>query len=86
MKRTGEYSVVCAILNMWLTARALNIGMGWVSILKPKKINKIFDIDKNEYKFIAYLCFGYTKEFYDEPELKKLKWNKKINLDKCIIS
>ena len=86
MKRTGEYSVVCAILNMWLTARALNIGMGWVSILKPKKINKIFDIDKNEYKFIAYLCFGYTKEFYDEPELKKLKLNKKINLDKCIIS
>ena len=52
MKRTGEYSVVCAILNMWLTARALNIGMGWVSILKPKKINKIFNIDKNEYKFI----------------------------------
>ena len=85
MKRTGEYSVVCAILNMWLTARALNIGMGWVSILKPKKINKIFDIDKNEYKFIAYLCFGYTKEFYNEPELKKLKWNKKKKLKECIL-
>lgn len=85
MKRTGEYSVVCAILNMWLTARALNIGMGWVSILKPKKINKIFDIDKNEYKFIAYLCFGYTKEFYSEPELKKLKWNKKKKLKECFI-
>ena len=70
MKRTGEYSVICAILNMWLTARALNIGMGWVSILKPKKINDIFDIKKEDYKFIAYLCFGYTKEFYDEPELK----------------
>ncbi len=85
MKRTGEYSVVCAILNMWLTARALNIGMGWVSILKPKKINKIFDIDKNEYKFIAYLCFGYTKEFYNEPELKKLKWNKKRKLKDCFL-
>jgi 5,6-dimethylbenzimidazole synthase len=85
MKRTGEYSVVCAILNMWLTARALNIGMGWVSILKPKKINKIFDIDKNEYKFIAYLCFGYTKEFYNEPELKKLKWNKKKKLKDCFL-
>ena len=85
MKRTGEYSVVCAILNMWLTARALNIGMGWVSILKPKKINKIFDIDKNEYKFIAYLCFGYTKEFYKEPELKKLKWNKKKKLKDCFL-
>ena len=85
MKRTGEYSVVCAILNMWLTARALNIGMGWVSILKPKKINKIFDIDKNECKFIAYLCFGYTKEFYNEPELKKLKWNKKKKLKDCFL-
>ena len=86
MKRTGEYSVVCAILNMWLTARALNIGMGWVSILKPKKINKIFDIDKNEYKFIAYLCFGYTKKFYNEPELKKLKWNKKKKLKDSILN
>ena len=85
MKRTGEYSVVCAILNMWLTARALNIGMGWVSILKPKKINKIFNIDKNECKFIAYLCFGYTKEFYNEPELKKLKWNKKKKLKDCFL-
>ena len=85
MKRTGEYSVVCAILNMWLTARALNIGMGWVSILKPKKVNKIFGIDKNEYKFIAYLCFGYTKEFYNEPELKKLKWNKKRKLKDCFL-
>ena len=85
MKRTGEYSVVCAILNMWLTARALNIGMGWVSILKAKKINKIFNIEKNEYKFIAYLCFGYTKEFYNEPELKKLKWNKKKKLKDCFL-
>lgn len=86
MKRAGEYSVVCAILNMWLTARSLNIGMGWVSILKPKKINKIFNINKDEYKFIAYLCFGYTKKFYDEPELKKLKWNNKKKLKDCILN
>ena len=85
MKRTGEYSVVCAILNMWLTARALNIGMGWVSILKPKKINKIFDIKKEDYKFIAYLCFGYTKEFFDEPELKKLGWEKKKKIKNLIL-
>jgi len=85
MKRTGEYSVVCAILNMWLTARALNIGMGWVSILKPKKINKIFDINSEDYKFIAYLCFGYTKEFFDEPELKKLGWEKKKKIKNLIL-
>ena len=36
----GEYSVVCAIQNMWLMARALNIGMGWVSILNPDSVKK----------------------------------------------
>lgn len=86
MKKTGEYSVVCAILNMWLTSRALNIGMGWVSIVKPKKINKIFNIDNNKYKFIGYLCLGYTKMFHIEPELKMIKWNKKLKFDKCFLS
>ena len=85
MKRTGEYSVVCAILNMWLVARAMNIGMGWVSILKEKKVNKILNIDNKEHKLIAYLCFGYVKEFYNEPELKKLKWNKKKNLKDSLL-
>lgn len=86
MKRTGEYSVVCAILNMWLTARALNIGMGWVSILKPKKVNKILGVNKDEYKFIGYLCFGYVKEFFDEPEFKTINWNKTYNIDDCILN
>ena len=86
MKRTGEYSVVCAILNMWLTARALNIGMGWVSILKAKDINEILNIDNKDYKFIAYLCLGYSKEFYDEPEFKKLKWEKSNILDDCMLN
>lgn len=85
MKKAGLYSVVCAIMNMWLTARALNIGMGWVSILKPKKINKIFKVNKEEYTFVAYLCFGYVDEFYDEQELKKLKWKKTKKLKSCIL-
>ena len=63
MKRTGEYSVVCAILNMWLTARALNIGMGWVSILKPKEINKIFDIDKKSINLLLIYALDIQKNF-----------------------
>lgn len=84
MKRSGEYSVVCAICNMWLTARAMNIGLGWVSIVKPKKINKILNISK-EHKLIGYLCIGYTKDFLEEPELKTLKWEKKKSLKECIL-
>lgn len=84
MKRSGEYSVVCAICNMWLTARALNIGLGWVSIIKPKKIKKILEVPK-EYKLIGYLCIGYTKEFLEEPELKTLGWEKEKSLKECIL-
>jgi len=38
MAEVGKYSVVCAIQNMWLMARSLNIGMGWVSIVDPEKV------------------------------------------------
>jgi 5,6-dimethylbenzimidazole synthase len=78
-KRVGEYSVVCAIENLWLMARAYGIGVGWISILKPKKVKKILEIDK-KYKLIAYLALGYVDEFLDEPELLKLNWEKKKSL------
>lgn len=78
-KRMGEYSVVCAIQNLWLMARAFNIGVGWVSILKPKKVKKILGI-KKEYKLVAYLTIGYVSEFLDEPELLKLSWEKKKSI------
>lgn len=83
-KEMGKYSVVCAIQNMWLMARSLNIGIGWVSILNPKKVNKILDAPKN-YKLIGYLCVGYPKKFLDTPELQTLNWNKKIKL-KSVVS
>lgn len=73
MPEVGEYSVVCAIQNMWLMARALNIGMGWVSIIEPDEVNRVLNAPKH-YKLIAYLCFGYSKTFYDIPELEERQW------------
>jgi 5,6-dimethylbenzimidazole synthase len=83
-KPMGKYSVVCAIQNMWLMARSLNIGIGWVSILNPKKVNKILNVP-SDYKLIGYLCVGYPKKFLDKPELETLKWNKKQKF-KSIVS
>ena len=82
-KSMQEYSVVCAIQNMWLYARSLNIGIGWVSIVKPKKVSKILKINKDR-KLIGYLCIGYTKQFLDTPELKTLKWKKEKFLDDVV--
>lgn len=78
-KKMGEYSVVCAIQNLWLMARAYGIGVGWVSILKPKSVKKILGIDEN-HKLVAYLTVGYVDEFLDKPELETLGWEKKKSL------
>ncbi len=76
MPEMGEYSVVCAIQNMWLMARALNIGMGWVSIITPSVVNTILRAPTH-YKLVGYLCFGYAKTFLSSPEFEQQKWKKR---------
>ena len=39
MPEMRRYSVVGAVTLMWLTARALGLGVGWVSVLDPKRLN-----------------------------------------------
>ncbi len=73
MPEVGLYSVVCAIQNMWLMARALNIGMGWVSIVDPEKVKQILKAPGKN-KLVGYLCLGYTSQFLKQPELELLKW------------
>ena len=82
-KKMGEYSVVCAIQNMWLMARSLNIGIGWVSIINHKKVRKTLNVS-DKYKLVGYLCVGYPKEFLDSPELETLKWEKKKKKKKVV--
>ncbi|MEN4045734.1 MULTISPECIES: 5,6-dimethylbenzimidazole synthase [Sulfurimonas] len=83
MEKMGEYSVVCAVQNMWLMARALNIGIGWVSILDEKKVLNTLHVKQGS-RLIAYLCVGYVDEFYQESELKTLGWEREKLLDKCV--
>ena len=83
MKKMGEYSVVCAIQNMWLMARTLNIGLGWVSILNEEKVLQTLKAKPNT-QLIAYLCLGYVDEFYQESELKTLGWKKEKDFNECV--
>lgn len=84
MKEAGVYSVVCAIQNMWLMARALNIGLGWVSILDPNKIKAILNAPEDR-QLIGYLCLGHVDKFYENPELERLKWEKRKNIHDVVI-
>ncbi|PHR26588.1 MAG: 5,6-dimethylbenzimidazole synthase [Fluviicola sp.] len=83
MKEVGEYSVVCAIQNMWLMARSLNVGLGWVSILDPVKVKKVLNAPEDR-KLIAYLCLGYVDFFFENPELERLNWRKRKNKDEVV--
>jgi 5,6-dimethylbenzimidazole synthase len=73
MPETVEYSVVAAICSMWLAARAEGIGLGWVSILDPARINEILSLPKS-WKFIGYLCLGYPQAEDDRPDLERAQW------------
>jgi 5,6-dimethylbenzimidazole synthase len=83
MPEVGLYSVVCAVQNMWLMARALNIGMGWVSILDPERVKELVGAPAG-HKLVAYLCVGYTDGFYASPELELLGWEKRKERDAVI--
>jgi len=83
MQEVGLYSVVCAIQNMWLMARALNIGMGWVSIIDPEKVKQIVKAPEGN-QLVGYFCLGYTTGFLKQPELEILKWEARKSLKELV--
>lgn len=73
---TADYSVVAAIVTLWLAARAEGIGVGWVSILRPGRISEILSIPP-AWRFVAYLCLGYPEHQFGEPELEREGWERR---------
>lgn len=67
------YSAVCAVQNLWLAARAENLGVGWMSIIHHDQLKKILGIPE-EIVPIAYLNVGKVSHFYDAPELEEKGW------------
>ena len=67
------YSSVCAVQNLWLAARAENLGVGWVSIIHHDALREALKIPQHIMP-IAYLCIGYVTFFHEKPELEKAGW------------
>src|SRR4029077_1068771 len=72
-------STVCAVQNLWLSARAEGVGVGWVSIIEPADLRAIFDLP-DAVEPVAYLCLGRVDEFPASPELERLGWLDRIEL------
>ncbi|MGN7612036.1 5,6-dimethylbenzimidazole synthase [Magnetococcales bacterium HHB-1] len=76
-------SCACAVENLWLAARAENLGFGWVSIFKPKKVRKILHCPKKAQP-LGLLCLGPVKAFYKKPMLEEENWRQGKRLDQIV--
>jgi len=76
MPEALDYSVAISIHTLWLAARAEGIGLGWVSILDPKRIAAILDVPEH-WVFIGYLCLGYPVAEDDRPALEREGWERR---------
>jgi 5,6-dimethylbenzimidazole synthase len=71
------YSACLAVGNLWLTARAEGLGVGWVSILRNDALAEIFAIPDQVIP-IAYLCVGYVRNFPNRPILASKDWAQRL--------
>jgi len=80
---TDLYSTCCAMQNLWLSARAEGIGVGWVSILDYAVLKEVLGIPQPVW-IIAYLYPGYVKAFADQPDLEKAGRRKRLPLEQLV--
>ncbi|GAA1730731.1 5,6-dimethylbenzimidazole synthase [Aeromicrobium alkaliterrae] len=76
-------SVACAIQNLWLAARAENLGMGWVSLFDPRELADLLDLSPGD-EPIAIVCLGPVDRFYERPMLVEQRWAEPRALDELV--
>ena len=83
MKAMDVYSSVCAVQNLWLAARAEELGVGWVSIFNETELQDALGIPHHIVP-IAYLCIGYVSQFNDRPDLEKAGWLPRLPIEELV--
>jgi 5,6-dimethylbenzimidazole synthase len=71
--QTLRDSVVMAVYGFWLAARALGLGVGWVSILEPAEVERVLALPEG-WALVAYLAVGYAATPSVTPELVERGW------------
>lgn len=84
MPETLRYSVVAAVCNLWLAARAEGIGVGWVSILDPRAAAASLEAPES-WTLVGYFCLGYPLAEDDTPELEREGWERRRPVSDFII-
>jgi 5,6-dimethylbenzimidazole synthase len=73
MPQTTAYSAVMAVHTLWLAARSVGLGLGWVSILDPAAVAAALEVPA-AWMFVGYFCLGTPQTETDMPELEREGW------------
>jgi len=75
----GLYSVCLAIENLWLAARAEDLGVGWVSFYREAFVSELLGIPAG-IRPVAWLCLGPVTHHEQVPDLERHGWARRREL------
>ncbi|WP_226283053.1 5,6-dimethylbenzimidazole synthase [Janibacter indicus] len=78
------WSCATAIENMWLTARAHGLGMGWVTLFDPDELADLLGLPEGVVT-LGWLCLGWPDERPPSPGLERAAWSKKTPLEQVVL-
>ncbi|WEV78555.1 5,6-dimethylbenzimidazole synthase [Janibacter cremeus] len=78
------WSCATAIENMWLTARAHGLGMGWVTLFDPDELADLLGLPEGVVT-LGWLCLGWPDERPPSPGLERAAWSRRTPLDEVVI-
>jgi 5,6-dimethylbenzimidazole synthase len=79
----GLYSVCLAIQNLWLSATAEGLGVGWVSFYREEFLAGLLGIPERV-RPVAWLCAGPVRRTQRVPDLERHGWRKRRPVEEHI--
>lgn len=78
------WSSACAIENMWLTARAHGLGLGWVTLFDPSELASLLELPSGV-ETLGWLCLGWPDERPPDPGLERAAWSRRVPLSEVVM-
>ena len=73
------WSCAAAIQNLWLSARAEGLGLGWVTLFQPADLAELVGLPAGV-QTLGWLCIGWPDERPPSPGLQRAGWSKRMPL------
>jgi nicotinate-nucleotide--dimethylbenzimidazole phosphoribosyltransferase len=78
------WSCACAIENIWLTARARGLGLGWVTLFDPDELNALLHLPQGVVT-LGWLCLGWPDELPPAPGLERHGWSRRLRIADVVL-